>query len=432
MKSKFVKSTFILIIGGFITKIIGMLIKIVMTRLLGTTGTGVYMLVSPTFMLLISFASLGLPVAISKLVAEDERNNKNLVFLCFPITLFINVLIMIFLVFFSGFISNSLLHEPRIKLGIMCIGFVLPFISISSILRGYFFGKQKMIPHVVSNVTEDLIRLIVIFIGVPFFLSKGIEYAVAFIVLSNIVSELTSIFVLFFFLPKNFSIKKSDLLIDKRNIIDVLSISLPTTGSRIIGNIGYFFEPIIMTYFLLRSGYSNSFIVNEYGILNGYVMPLVLLPSFFTLAISQAIIPVISYNYSHGNFDYAWSKMKQGIIFSLLIGIPATLIFLLIPLVPLKLIYNTTLGISYIRVMAVICLLHYIQSPISSCLQAMGFANDSMKGTLFGMIIRSVVLMIGCSIHIGMWGLVVATSFNIVFVTFYDYSKVRMHLKRNL
>lgn len=432
MKSKFVKSTFILIIGGFITKIIGMLIKIVMTRLLGTTGTGVYMLVSPTFMLLISFASLGLPVAISKLVAEDERNNKNLVFLCFPITLFINVLIMIFLVFFSGFISNSLLHEPRIKLGIMCIGFVLPFISISSILRGYFFGKQKMIPHVVSNVTEDLIRLIVIFIGVPFFLSKGIEYAVAFIVLSNIVSELTSIFVLFFFLPKNFSIKKSDLLIDKRNIIDVLSISLPTTGSRIIGNIGYFFEPIIMTYFLLRSGYSNSFIVNEYGILNGYVMPLVLLPSFFTLAISQAIIPVISYNYSHGNFDYAWSKMKQGIIFSLLIGIPATLIFLFIPLVPLKLIYNTTLGISYIRVMAVICLLHYIQSPISSCLQAMGFANDSMKGTLFGMIIRSVVLMIGCSIHIGMWGLVVATSFNIVFVTFYDYSKVRMHLKRNL
>lgn len=432
MKSKFVKSTFILIIGGFITKIIGMLIKIVMTRLLGTTGTGVYMLVSPTFMLLISFASLGLPVAISKLVAEDERNNKNLVFLCFPITLFINVLIMIFLVFFSGFISNSLLHEPRIKLGIMCIGFVLPFISISSILRGYFFGKQKMIPHVVSNVTEDLIRLIVIFIGVPFFLSKGIEYAVAFIVLSNIVSELTSIFVLFYFLPKNFSIKKSDLLIDKRNIIDVLSISLPTTGSRIIGNIGYFFEPIIMTYFLLRSGYSNSFIVNEYGILNGYVMPLVLLPSFFTLAISQAIIPVISYNYSHGNFDYAWSKMKQGIIFSLLIGIPATLIFLFIPLVPLKLIYNTTLGISYIRVMAVICLLHYIQSPISSCLQAMGFANDSMKGTLFGMIIRSVVLMIGCSIHIGMWGLVVATSFNIVFVTFYDYSKVRMHLKRNL
>lgn len=431
MKNKFVKSTFILIIGGFFTKIIGMFIKIVMTRLLGTSGIGMYMLVSPTFMLLISLASLGLPVAISKLVAEDSRNNKNLVFLCFPITLFVNVFIMIFLLFFSNFISVNLLHEPKIKLGIMCIGFVLPFISISSVLRGYFFGKQKMVPHVVSNVVEDLVRLIVIALFVPIFLKKGISYAIAFIVLSNIVSELSSIFVLFFFLPRNFKIAKSDLVFDKRNIRDVLGISLPTTGSRLIGNIGYFFEPIIMTYFLLKSGYSNHFIINEYGIINGYVMPLVLLPSFFTLAISQAIIPVISYNYSHGNIGLTKKKIKQGIFFSLLIGIPCTLIFLFIPHIPLKLIYNTSLGIPYIRIMSIVCLLHYIQSPISSSLQAMGCARDSMMGTLFGMFLRSIVLIIGCSIHIGMWGLVMATCINIIFVTVYDFLKVKEHLKKN-
>ena len=431
MKSKFVKSTFILIIGGFLTKIIGMFIKIVMTRLLGVQGIGIYSLVSPTFMLFISLASLGLPVAVSKLVAEDNRNNKNLVFLCFPITLVINFFIIFFLIFFSGFISSNLLHEPRIKLAIMCIGFVLPFISISSILRGYFFGKQRMIPHVVSNVTEDFVRLVIIFFGIPVFLNKGIEYACAFIVLCNVVSESLSIFVLFFFLPKNFSISKRDFSFCKRNFNDILSISLPTTGSRLIGNVGYFFEPIIMTFFLLRSGYSNDFIITEYGIINGYVMPLVLLPSFFTLSISQAIIPVISYSYSHGDFNTTRLKIKQGIFFSLLIGIPCTLIFLFIPGIPLRLIYNTNLGINYIRIMGVICLLHYIQSPISSSLQAMGKANDSMKGTLFGMILRCLFLFIGCSIHIGMWGLVIATSINIIFVTLYDYSKVKKYLKKN-
>lgn len=429
--NKFVKSTFILIIGGFITKIIGMFIRIVMTRLLGTTGIGIYSLVSPTFMLLISLASLGLPVAISKLVAENNRNNKNLVFLCFPITLFVNFLIMIFLLFFSGFIALDLLHEPRIKLGLTCIGLVLPFISISSILRGYFFGKQRMIPHVVSNVTEDLVRLVVIALGVPIFLSKGISYAIAFIVLSNIVSELTSVFVLFFFLPRNFHISRDDLVFDKTNVKDVLGISLPTTGSRLIGNIGYFFEPIIMTFFLLKSGYSNDFIVTEYGIINGYVMPLVLLPSFFTLAVSQAIIPVISYNYSHSNYKVVKNKIRQGVFFSLIIGIPCTFIFLFFPSIPLKFIYNTNLGISYIRVMSIVCLLHYIQSPISSSLQAMGYANDSMKGTLFGMILRCLALIFGCCIHIGMWGLVIATSINIVFVTIYDLMKVKCHLKRN-
>ena len=174
MKNKFVKSTFILIIGGFITKIISMFIKIVMTRLLGVSGIGMYMLISPTFMLLISLASLGLPVSVSKLVSEDTRNNKNVVFLCFPITIVVNAIILVFLLLLSSFISINLLHEPRIRYGIMCIGFVLPFISISSILRGYFFGKQKMIPHVVSNVCEDLVRLIVIALGIPFFIKKGI------------------------------------------------------------------------------------------------------------------------------------------------------------------------------------------------------------------------------------------------------------------
>ena len=58
-KSKFIKSTLILIIGGFITKILGMIIKIVMTRLMGTQGIGIYMILSPTFMLLIALAQLG-------------------------------------------------------------------------------------------------------------------------------------------------------------------------------------------------------------------------------------------------------------------------------------------------------------------------------------------------------------------------------------
>ena len=232
-------------------------------------------------------------------------------------------------------------------------------------------------------------------------------------------------------MPRNFKISRSDLAFDKKIFFDVLGIGLPTTGSRLIGNIGYFFEPIIMSFFLLKSGYSNDFIVTEYGIINGYVMPLVLLPSFFTLAISQAIIPVISYNFSHGNISFTRKKILQGVLFSLVIGIPCTLIFLFIPGVPLKLIYNTDLGINYIRVMSIVCLLHYIQSPISSSLQAMGYANDSMMGTLFGMVLRCIVLVIGCSIHIGMWGLVVATSFNIVFVTLFDYSRVKYHLKRN-
>ena len=64
-KNVFLKSVILLLIGGFITKIISMFIKIVLARLIGTEGMGIYMLISPTFVMLMALASLGFPVAIS-------------------------------------------------------------------------------------------------------------------------------------------------------------------------------------------------------------------------------------------------------------------------------------------------------------------------------------------------------------------------------
>ncbi len=425
----FIKSTLLLIIGGLITKIISMFIKIVLARLVGPEGMGIYMLISPSFMLLMAIAQLGFPVAISKLVAEENKRGKNLVFSIIPISLILNLIIIIFLIFSAGYISTNLLHDKRSYYALICIGFVLPFISISSILRGYFFGKQNMLPHVISNITEDVIRLVTLIIGIPIFIKYGLEYAVAFIVLTNIISELTSILVLFFFLPKNFSISKKDLKPNKENIKDIFGIAIPTTLSRIIGTIGFFLEPIILTTCLLKNGYTNSYVINEYGIINGFIMPLILLPSFFTLAISQALIPNISKSYSKGYKKYTKNKIKLAIILSLIIGMPATIIFELFPEIPMNLIYNTKEGIDYIKILAPICLFHYIQSPLTASLQAMGKAKEAMNGTIIGTIIRITSLYILCQFHIGLWALVYSGALNMISVTIHQYKHVKKALK---
>lgn len=427
-KNIFIKSVILLMIGGLITKIISMLIKIVLARLIGPEGMGIYMLVSPTFTLLIALAQLGFPVAISKLVAEENTNDKNLVFSVIPISLLLNSIIIIFLILSAHYISTNLLNEPRSYYALISIGLVLPFISISSILRGYFFGKQKMLPHVLSNITEDLVRLISLIIGIPIFLLKGIEYAVAFVVLVNIISEFTSILILFFFIPKNFKITKQDLKPNKKNIKNVFSIGIPTTASRIIGSIGFFLEPIILTYVLINIGYDNNYIVTEYGIISGYIMPLVLIPSFFTLAISQALIPNISKAHSKGNYKYVKSKIKLAIFLSLLIGIPATIFFELFPSIPMKLIYNLNEGTEYLKVLAPIALMHYIQSPLTASLQAMGKAKEAMHGTLIGTVIRTISLFIFSYLHIGLWSIIIASSLNIICTTFHQYKCVKKAL----
>ena len=430
MKNKFIKSTLILVIGGFFTKVLGMTIKIVLTRLIGTEGIGLYSMIMPTFLLLNSIAQLGLPTALNVLIASDKYNTKNLVFTAILISLSIDIMIMLFLIVSSTFLSNNLLNDARLSLGLLSIGFVLPFITISNCLRSYFFAKHRMYPHVITNIIEDLVKLIFVIIGIPFFSSKGIEYAIAFVILSNIFCELSSIIIFIFLIP-SFKCKSKELKPNIKNIKELFKISLPTTGSRLIGAIGYFLEPIIITFVLLKIGYTNKFIVTEYGIINGYVMQLVLLPSFFTGAISQALIPIVSKNYVKGNYKYINKKIKQAIFFSLLIGIPATIVFELFPDVLLKLLFNTNKGVEYIKVIAPICLLHYIQSPISSSLQAMGSAKISMIGTLLGMILRTISLFIFSHLKIGLWSLLIATSINIMFVTLFDLYNVRRILKKH-
>lgn len=428
MKEKFIKSTIILLIGGLITKLLGMIIKIVMSRLIGAEGLGLYMMILPTFSLFITISQFGLPVALSKLVAEDTKNNKRLMFSIIPISLIINIILILIILLIAPYLSNSLLHNKNTYFSILAIAVVIPFTTISSITRSYFFGKQQMFPHVISNITEDVVRLIIMLIGIPFFLPKGITYTVCFIVLSNVLSELASILVLFLFLPKNFKIKKRDLIPNKTYIKESLSIGVPNTTGRFIGSIGYFLEPIILTSVLLYSGYSQSFITREYGILSGYVMPLLLLPSFFTMAISQALLPVVSKEYVKGDNNSVKRKIKQGIGFSLLVGLPATILFLIIPEFFLSLIYHTNLGVDYMRILAPICLFQYIQAPLSSSLDAMGKSKDVMVSATLGMITRTVLLFICSLLKIGLYGLIIAIGVNVIVVTFYSLKKVRKAL----
>ncbi len=427
-KDTFILSTIVLLVGGFLTKFLGMIIKIIMSRLMGSEGIGLYMLVLPTFSLLIGLAQFGLPVAFSKLIAEETKNNKNLLFSLLPISFIINLIICVGVIWIAPILSNVFLQEARSYYPLLAMAVVLPFTSLSGLLRSYFFGRSKMLPHVVSNVLEDIVRLIAILIGIPLVLPFGIEAAVTFVVLINVLSEGMSILVLFFFLPKRITFKRKDFHQNRKYQKEALQIGIPNTMSRLTGSIGYFLEPILLTFTLHLVGYSSSFILNQYGILSGYVLPLLLLPSFFTLAISQALLPIISKATAMGKYAIAKRKIKQGIFFSLLLGIPATLLFLITPEFFLKLFYHTSQGVSYMRFLAPICLFQYIQAPLASALDAMGRSKDNFKATLYGTLLRTCFLFLLSLLKIGLWGLILATSINVIFTTFFNLHQVKRAL----
>ena len=427
IKNKFIKGTIILIIGGFITKVLGMIIKIVTTRYIGDDGIGLYMLIMPTFLLFLNICQLGFPVAISKLVAEEQKSSKKIIFSSLFISFILNAFLLIIVLLISPVITK-LLHEKRVLYPLMAIGFVLPFVSISGIIRGYFFGKEKMIAHITSNIFEQVIRLLLIITITPILLKHSLEVAVTGLVLTNIISELTSIIILIFFLPKKISIKKEDIKPDKVIIKDVLDISVPTTSSRLIGSFGYFLEPIIITFILLKVGYSNNFIVTEYGVITGYVMPLLMIPSFFTQAIASALIPVISKGYLRKHIIYVKNKIKQGELISLTIGIAITIVIMIWPSELLKIVFNTEMGSNYLRLMAPFYIVYYLQVPLIASLQAMNKAREAMMSTIIGVTTKIGLMVILSTFKIGMYGFIIAGIANVFIVTTYDYIKVKRAL----
>ena len=428
-KEKFIKSTIILIIGGFITKILGMVIKVINTRLIGLEGISLYMLIFPTFSLFMSLSQFSLPTSVSKLVSEDKYNNKNLVFSSIPIILIFDLILIAIILLSASFISINLLKDSRCYLPILCISCVLPFEAMSNMLRGYFFGKQKMLPHVISHIIEQIVRLVLTIILVPTLIKIDLVYAVSFLILVNMISEFTSIIILLIFMPKHIKITHQDIKPQRNNIKNILSISIPNTNTRLIGNIGYFLEPILLTSGMLAAGYDISYITLEYGIVVGYSMPLLLLPGFFTGAISNSLLPVISKANTLKQYSYIKRKLKQAILISLIIGIPITFILFLFPDFFLKLFYGTTHGGIYLRYLALPFLFYYIELPLAATMQAMDMSKNVMIDNMIGIILKTVLLYFLSLLHIGIYGFIIASSINIILVATSHYFHVKKKLR---
>ena len=383
----FFKSTFILLIGGIFGKAIGFILKILVTRSLGPHGMGLYSMLSGITSLLTVISVFSYSNAVSKVISEESSSPKSLLISLIPISFLINIVIIIIVTLFSKTLSNYLLKESTLYYPIICISLTMPFISVSSIIKGYFWGKQNMMPYMISNFVEQIVRFIFISLFINKFLEKGITYGICYIILINIIGEIFSQIVMIKYFPK-FKIKISDFKINFNDLKKIYTFSIPVTFSKIIGSISYFLEPIILTNILLYVGYSKDYIIYEYGIVNAYALSTLLMPQFFTQNMATSLVPELSKQYKLNNYKLCKRRIKQIILVSLTIGALSTIIITLFPNFFLNILYKTEKGRDYIRLLSPFTLLFYIEYPLVNALQALGKSKETFLITLKTSIIR--------------------------------------------
>jgi stage V sporulation protein B len=228
-----------------------------------------------------------------------------------------------------------------------------------------------------------------------------------------------------FYIPK---IKINNLKLNKTSIKETYTESISNTTSKLIGTFSHFLEPIILTNMLLFMGYTKDYIVYEYGIINAYSLSLLLMPQFFTQNMSTSLIPELSKYYSIKNYKMCIKRIKQVILLSSFIGVSSTIIITLFPNFFLNLLYKTSEGIDYIRLLSPFIILFYIQYPLSNSIQALGKSKIALKISIISSIIRLISIIILTLLNFGIYSLIFSLIINLIITTYLYYKEIKITL----
>lgn len=439
-KQSFLQGTLILIIAGMITRFLGFINRIVVARLMGEEGVGLYMMALPTLFLIITLTQLGLPVAISKRVAEADAKNdhvkvKKILIVSLIVTSITSVIFTICMILVAPFIATSLLTDDRTLLPLLVISPIVPIIAISSVLKGYFQGKQNMKPQSYAQVIEQIVRITCVAFFIKLLLPYGVEYAAAGAMISVIIGEFVSLLyiVRLFKRKKTVKIRShffSYLGTGKNTLKELFSIALPTTGSRLIGNLSQFLEPIIVSQSLALAGVATVTATKQYGELTGYVLPLLFLPTFITQSLAIALIPSISEAEAIGNKKLTHYRIHQAIRISFSSGALATVVLSFFSVPILTYMYGTANASHFITLMAPFFILLYIQAPLQSALQALDYAKHAMRNSFIGAVVKLVVLFyLASNPNFGIMGVAISMCVGVLLVTFLHLATLKKLIK---
>ncbi|WP_445490174.1 stage V sporulation protein B [Niallia sp. 03133] len=433
--SKFLKGTMILLVAGLITRVLGFINRIVIARFIGEDGVGLYMMVYPTLILVVTIIQLGLPVAISKNIAEAEaegnnRKVKSILVVSLATTLTLTLLFTPALFLLAPYLSNTLFTDARTLQPLMAITPIIPIIAVSSVLRGYFQGRQNMRPAATSQVIEQVIRITLIAALTKAFLPLGIEYAAAGAMLASVLGELASLLFLLasFKWKKSFPLRKRFFQYvrnGKNTFQELMQVALPTTGSRMIGSIAWFIEPIVVAHSLSIAGLTAVNATKQYGVLTGFALPLLMLPSFFTQSLSTSLVPAISEAKANNQYKKIEYLLQQALRFTFMTGGLAVVVLYVLADPLMNVMYHSSRGTTFIQLMAPFFILNYYQGPLQAALQALNLARAAMINSFIGAAVKTaVILFLARRPEFGIYGVAIALIVGFILVTMLHFATI--------
>jgi stage V sporulation protein B len=300
-----------------------------------------------------------------------------------------------FLYYFAEYISNNVLEVPEAKYSVMILAPAIFFVSISSVIKGYFNGSNKIFITAKIQFIEQVLKTIftIAFMECISRYTLKIEFLAAASNFATTMATFISFIYSFIYYKKDNNIEINRITYKKERILhiikNILIISIPITIGSLLSSFGKTVDSFTVVR-KLKNIVGKNLAKEKYGILASKIDTLVMLPLSFNSAISTSIIPEIA-KYNQKNNDKVISKINLAIDLSLMIAIPSMLGLMVYSKQIFSILFpNSKDGYQLLKVASICVLFSTLNQVISSILQALGKNMIPVIASFAGLILKVI------------------------------------------
>lgn len=399
MKNSLIRGTLILTLAGLITRFIGFFYRIFLANFLGEEQLGIYQLILPLYSICFTIYGAGLQTALSQLISGSKSSRQNgIIKAALVLSISTAVTLSLFVFLKADWLAQKYFHEAQAASLLQILSILFPFCGISSMVNGYFYGKGNAKTPAISQIIEQLARVTFVvclsMTHVLFMTPK--ELAVAGIVTGEIVACLFNI-------RCTRQVLKDKERLEKQDYKDLLKLSLPLTGSRLVISFLSSLESILVPITLRHYGCSSSDSLGFLGILSGVVMPFILFPSALTNSLSVLLLPSISKANSQGHTKTLRRQGSRSIKFSLCLGLLSLSVFANFGKELGLILFHSERAGTLLVLLSVLCPFIYTTTTMESIINGLGKTLSTMNIHLIGLAIR-ILSLLWVTPHLGPGG----------------------------
>ncbi len=317
---RFIKNAAIMTVSALILRTIGMFFRVWLSNRIGAEGMGLYQLIFSVYMLAATFATTGICTAVTRLIAEElecgtSRSVIRILRRAISVTLLIGLASTALVYLLSDVIAVHWIKDVRAARSLRILSISLPFMGVSSCIRGYFVANRRVLTASNAQIFEQLVRMAIIMVLIGSFSARGIEHACAAVLIGDTIAESASCLFMYIGYLRDKAKLSSPIgaRIDPpyKVVARLLAIAAPLAGGKYLTTALRTVESLLVPDKLTQFNGSREVSLSQYGAFKGMAMPVLFFLSTFLTALSTLLVPELSGSVASGGIAEVKAPVRR-------------------------------------------------------------------------------------------------------------------------